>query len=112
RPYSSALARRITEAIPDGELGIVGERLAESVRQSSGIDRRVRFRCPGSVTHDDLYDVALSVARAILEHGRGAHVVVMHPTGDGAQTTAVPLIVARAPVDRPPETFSPRGRVV
>lgn len=112
RPYSSALARRIVEAIPEGDLGIVGERLAEIVRQFRSIDERVRFRCAGSVAHDDLHDVALSVARAILEHGRGAQVVVMHPTGDGPKTSAIPLIVARELVDRPPETFSRLERVV
>lgn len=112
RPYSSALARRIVESLPDGALGIVGERLAEAVGQRGDIDGRVLFRCRGSVAHDDLHEVALSVATRILEHARGARVVVMHPVGGGSDTTLVPLITARRPVDRPPETFSPLARVV
>ncbi|MCW5830922.1 MAG: F0F1 ATP synthase subunit gamma [Labilithrix sp.] len=112
RPYSSILARRIAEAIPDGDLGIVGQRLAETIGQSAETDRRVRFRCPGSVAHDDLHDVAFSVAKQILEHGRGAVVVVIHPLERSAELARVPLIAARGLVDRPPETFSPLARVV
>jgi len=112
RPYSSALARRITEAIPEGDLGIVGERLAEIVRQHAEVDRRVLFRCAGSVAHDDLHDVALAVASRIVESGRGALVVVMHPSGDGSEMSMVPLIAARGLVDRPPETFSALGSVI
>ena len=112
RPYSSALARRIVDSLPDGDLGVVGERLAEAVRQRPDVDRRVLFRCSGSVAHDDLHEVALSVATHILEHGRGARVAVMHPVHGGADTALVPLISARGPVDRPPETFSPLERIV
>ncbi|MBX3232524.1 MAG: F0F1 ATP synthase subunit gamma [Labilithrix sp.] len=112
RPYSSALARRIIEAMPAGDLGIVGERLAEAVRQIPELDARVRFRSPGSVTHDDLHDVALAVARAVLQHGRDSAVVIVHVVDDDARLAVVPLLTAREPVDRPPETFSALGDVV
>jgi F0F1-type ATP synthase gamma subunit len=112
RPYSSGLARRIMEAIPGGELGIVGQRLADTVRQVAEIDRRVRFRCVGSVAHDDLHEVALGVARQLLEHGRDAVVAVMQPVNDGAAMSVVPLIATRSLVERPPETFSPLADVV
>lgn len=112
RPYSSALARRIMEVIPEGELGIVGERLAESVRQAPRVNERVRFRSAGSVSYDDLHAVALSVAGDILRHGRGAAVLVMHPVDDGTAIRRVPLITARMPVDHPPETYTALGAVV
>ncbi len=108
RPFSSALARRVVSEIPaEGDVGIVGQRLAEMVEQVADVDRRVRFRCPGSVAHDDLHDVAFSVAAKILEHGRGAVVSVIHPVDGDPDVVSVPLIAARWPVDRPPETFSP-----
>lgn len=112
RPYSSALARRITAMIPDGDLGIVGARLAESVRPIAEIDGRVRFRCAGSVAHDDLHEVALDVAARILEHGRDAVVSVLHPAEPPVHVAHVPLIVARASQDRPPETYSALADVV
>ena len=112
RPYSSALARRMVEALPDGDLGLVGERLADIVRQRPDLDRRVVFRTSGSVAHDDLHEIALATASLILEHGRGARVVVMHPTGGGGDSSLVPLIVARSAVEYPPETFSPLSRIV
>jgi F0F1-type ATP synthase gamma subunit len=111
RAYSSALARRIVDAIPSGDVGVVGERLADTVRQSVALDRRVRFRCAGAVAHDDLHDVSLTVASNILEHGRGARVTVMHPSDDG-DVVFVPLISARGIVDRPPETLSDVSVVV
>lgn len=113
RPYSASLVRRITDAVPeDGDLGIVGERLAEAVSPIASVARRVRFRCSGSVAHDDLHEVALSVAVEILEHGRGATVVVMHATDDDRELAIVPLIAERTLVDRPPETLSPLADVL
>lgn len=114
RPYSSALIRRITEVVatlPEGDLGIVGARLAEAVQTIPEIDGRVRFRCSGSVAHDDLHEVALEVAAAIVEHGRGASVSVLHPAEPPVHFAHVPLIVARAIRERPPKTYSPLGEV-
>lgn len=56
--------------------------------------------------------VLSSVASKILEHGRGARVLVMHPVSEGSTMNIVPLIAARALVERAPETYSPLGQVV
>lgn len=111
RPFSGPLARRMLDAIPEhGDLGLVGLRLAEAAIQKPSIDARVRFRCVGSVAHDDLHDVAFAVAQQILTFGRGASIVVVHPV-EPSRVAHVPLVSARTPTERPAETFGDLGEV-
>lgn len=111
RPYSAALARRMLEAIPEeGAIGVVGQRLAEAIAIEPSLDARVRFRSSGSVAHDDLHEIAYAVAAQILEHGTSAEVVILYPSESGVERA--PLIVARAAVEHPPETFSSLGVVL
>lgn len=114
RAYSSALGRRIVEELPrEGELGLVGQRMAELVEAFPEHDRRVRFRCAGSVAHDDLHEVAAEVARNLLEHAGHAQIELLHPAEGQIELQRVVLIASRAStLQTPPESYSPLERVL
>jgi F0F1-type ATP synthase gamma subunit len=84
RGFCGSLARAVLATVPArGPLGLVGERLAETSRREPGVAERVRFSLPGPSGVDDLGGVSRALAAAVLEHGAGATVDVVHPRGAG-----------------------------
>lgn len=114
RPFCGALARQILLQAPkEGALGLVGSRLAELAALDPALTARIRFSLPGAVSHEEHEAVGQAVAEAVLRHGAGMQVEVLHPRGGGTMLHRVVLLSGeREPAWNPPETYSAYAEVL
>lgn len=112
RAFSGALARSIVERAPgEGPLGLVGARLAEIARRDASVAERVVFELAGASSVDELPDASARLAEAVLAHGAGAPVDVLHPHGGGVRHVLL-LSGEREPRAILHELYSPPGAVL
>jgi F0F1-type ATP synthase gamma subunit len=118
RPFCGDLAREVLEAAPpEGGVGLVGERLAETARRE--LDRPPRFVVAGPAGVDDLAAVSARLAGAILEEvaadprpERDLRVELVHLAERRGRPERVLLLPSRR--ERPRggrDLFSPAERV-
>lgn len=114
RPYCGALPRSVAEQLPpEGELGIVGRRLAEALEFDRAVQQRVRFSVSGPATHDDAETVARAVAEEVLALAPGRAVTVLCPRLGARGLQRVTLLGGeRSSVGIVPETLSPVAEVL
>lgn len=114
RPYCGTLPRSIIDQLPaEGELGVVGRRLAEAIESDRLVRQRVRFSLPGPVTHEEAEPVARAVAAEVLDRAPRRTVTVLCPAPTGRALQRVTLLGGvRAPVGIAPETLSPFDAVL
>ncbi|MCB9673334.1 MAG: F0F1 ATP synthase subunit gamma, partial [Alphaproteobacteria bacterium] len=114
RPICGALPRTLLAQIPpDGVVGLVGTRLAEAAREEPALAARTRFEVAAAATADELGPRAEALAGAILAHGEGRALVLMHPDQGGTVLVRSVLVAGRRPPsERPPESYGSVEEVV
>lgn len=111
RPICGALPRTLLAQVPpDGVVGLVGGRLAEAAREVPGMVERTRFVVPAAATADELGHRAEALAGAILAHGQGRALVLMHPDQGGATLVRSVLVAGRRPPSERPTRVLRLGR--
>ncbi|HEY8432718.1 MAG TPA: F0F1 ATP synthase subunit gamma [Sandaracinaceae bacterium] len=112
RAFSGGLARAVVRSAPArGALGLVGTRLSETAARERGLAERVVFSLAGPSSVDDLADASARLAEAVLAHGSGARVELVHPRGRGVARVVL-LAAAREPRPLEHELYSPAREVL
>ncbi len=112
RAFSGPLARTVAERAPaEGPLGLVGARLAEVARRDASVPPRAVFELSAASSIDELPEASARLAEAVLAHGAGAPVDVVHPYGHGVRHVLL-LSGEREPRALVHELYSPAAAVL
>jgi F0F1-type ATP synthase gamma subunit len=109
RPFCGGLPAHVLAALPDeGDVGLVGRRLADVVKRDPRVADRVRFALPAATVVGDQHVVARAVARASFEVCPSGDVELVYPrAGERTLVRAHFIAATREEPPEPPETFSP-----
>lgn len=114
RPFCGPLAQNVLDWAPAaGPVGLVGARLAEMSHRRPELTSRVVFELSGAASVDELGDVSLELAAAVLAHGADAPVDLIHARGDRGGAHRAVLLATEREAKRPDfEHYSPLEAVL
>lgn len=113
RSFCGGLPARVLAELPsEGDIGLVGRRLADVARLDPDLAARVRFVLPAATVVGDQRSIASAVATATFEACPSGDVEILYARANERPLARARFVAAaREEPPEPPETFSPPDMV-